>query len=154
MTCHPLPCAVWNFLRSSNLWVREIFFFHPWFSKYNHGERIGNTKENFPSKKEKMGNNIFNIPWHKTYTAVQKKARIPLSLKWSKSFRSDRGYSRSCCLGQSSLSMVLRGYTRGQCPFQAMHHLSRPVETCQVWGRLVRGVKRAVTGEGEQMVEG
>ena len=37
---------------------KRDFFFHPWFFKYNHGERIGNAKENFPSKKEKMGNNI------------------------------------------------------------------------------------------------
>lgn len=58
------------------LWVREIFF-HPWFFKYNHGERIGNAKENYPSKKEKMENNIFNILWHKTYTAVQKKQGFP-----------------------------------------------------------------------------
>ena len=100
-------------------------------------------------KRRKWEITISNTPWHKTHTAVQKKQGFPFPCN-GVSFWSDSGYSRSCFLGHSSLSMVLRGHTREQGPFQAMYHLSSPVEPCQVLGRLLRGMKEAVIGEGEQ----
>jgi len=59
-------------------------FFHPCFFKYNHGERIGNAKENSPLKKEKMGNNNIQYSMAQNTHCCPEKARIPLSLQWSK----------------------------------------------------------------------